>query len=206
MRTCKSQACALLAFLMLLLAGCQQEGVTAEEHQNYMWRKESHAHSWKFQMKLDRDPSGVGLCWPTGDERDKYADVVFVGDKEEGFRYSGDALVCWPSDDTRRLVWRVNRHVVSVARSGYPPDEPFDFASFGLAYPLTVEDVVERWEAVEGFMDSFDTASTLRVRRDSLLARPEWGYLEGENGWYPLPTALPSPSPRTASASPSAPR
>jgi hypothetical protein len=81
-----------------------------------------------------------------------FADVVFVHSEEEAADFPDSTVVFWPlrlegQDVAQGLVNGLNRVAV---RDG------IDLSEFGLAYPLTVENLVDDWEAVYAFIGGFE--------------------------------------------------
>ena len=68
-----------------------------------------------------------------------YTDIAFVysGDLAEG--YPEDVLVAFPSGTTLRMIENLNWLI---------EHDGIDLEPYGLEYPVTVEDIVDRWEGV----------------------------------------------------------
>jgi hypothetical protein len=101
-----------------------------------------------------------------------YNKVVFVNDETEKDGYAENIIVAWPQDLTTRILYSLNHSIAGRKE---------DISSFGLSYPITIKDVVCKWENVHTLIQSLGTS-----RQDYLL-NPLRGYLEGEPEWEPLP-------------------
>ena len=68
-----------------------------------------------------------------------YSDIVFACSLSEGVAFAEDAVVCWPSSATLKILDNLNTLIV---------EEGIDVSEYSLGYPVTVRDAVEKWEHV----------------------------------------------------------
>jgi phosphohistidine phosphatase SixA len=74
-----------------------------------------------------------------------YYSCVFVCSESERKGYGNDVIVAWPSQRTTKTLERLNDHIV---------ENNIDLSPYALAYPITMEDVVQRWEAVSELLSN----------------------------------------------------
>jgi hypothetical protein len=131
--------CAL--FLLLCSCGLFQE--TGDDKVDEMASDKYRAkRSYAIYMDLDSSPSAAFFYTD-----DKNKPLVFVETKEEAAGHSDDTIVCWPSENTERILFNLNDEV---------DDMSIDLEPYALEYPVTVHDTVYKWEGVAGLMESFD--------------------------------------------------
>jgi len=117
---------------------------------------------------------------PSQSDLINYSDIVFVLDESEQVNYPKDVLVAWPGTNTERVLWSVNYYAIC--------GEGADPTPYGLAYPITMTDVVDQWESYYDFVMSLDSSL------HSYVMSPSHGYAEEDEGWYPLPDLGSCPS------------
>jgi len=82
-------------------------------------------------------------------EGDFYIDCVFVMSKEEAQGYADNIIVAWPNRWTDRIIERLNEYVY---------ENEIDLELYSLQYPVTREDIVEKWEELNALLDSFTSS------------------------------------------------
>jgi hypothetical protein len=136
----------LLSLLCANLVGCDTQEAQRERHK-YLISKTNYAGAMCFDSEL-----GPGFYLLTLYLKGEYIDCVFVYSESESTGYGDDVIVAWPTEDTKRVLFNLN-FVITY--------EKIDLEPYSFEYPITMEDVVERWEDVYSFFDAF-TESQLR--------------------------------------------
>jgi len=88
------------------------------------------------------------------DWREYFTDLVLVHSEDEAVGFPSDVVVAWPSDRTQLVVDAINRRIRNS-------EGEIDPESFGLSYPLTVEDTVNYWQQVDDFFVSLENFSRI---------------------------------------------
>ena len=165
MKRKKVHAFAIRTFVILLIAtlaltGCIDEkdrnGVeeqTGTEQTEGAWQMEEvlikSYYASAMSLNYNRQPLRVYIEYEDRGETDKM-ELVFVHSAEEAEGYAEGVIVAWPSAKTERILWSLNWF---VAR------DEIDVTEFSLEYPVTMEDLIDRWEAVDELMQSLDRSS-----------------------------------------------
>jgi hypothetical protein len=76
--------------------------------------------------------------------------IEFVYSEDESIGFEEGVIVAWPSEDTVIILNNLNRYTIR---------HDVDLTEYSLTYPITMEDVVERWELVNDYLLSIDTGS-----------------------------------------------
>jgi len=115
--------------------------------------------SLHFEHNMDLRFKDMRLEIESGTHR--FTDVAFVHSSEEALGVADGVIALWPTDDSLIAVEYfnsiINRYPVIV------------FEDLGLSYPVTIEDVVDRWECVLALWQS--VSATVRVET---FTRPMW--------------------------------
>jgi hypothetical protein len=136
----------LVSLLAAVIWGCDDQKNQLNQKE-YLITKTYYA----AEMCFDSDQgysSRIQVALNSGD----YTDCVFVLLESESSSYSANILVAWPTKNTERVLSNLN-FVINY--------EEIDLESYSFEYPITMEDVVERWEDVYSLFDAF-TDSQLR--------------------------------------------
>jgi len=140
----------LMFFLLLLLVGCNRSSEEVVEssindqmrfHMTFMLFYHTARESGP---QWQRSISSVREDW-----REIFTDLVLVHSEDEAIGFREDVIVAWPSDRTYLIVDAFNREI-RLSEGELDPE------SFGLTYPITVEDTVNYWQQVDDFFMSFE--------------------------------------------------
>jgi hypothetical protein len=130
-----------LAVLASTLPGCIKPS-PPDETQGYdydlLW-KIGYATNFRFQC-----PYGHGAVIFNGCYYDGYYDeLIFVMSESEAVGYPDNVNVAWPTERTEERLLILNEYIELY---------DYDLTPYSLAYPVTLEDVVLRWENVDDLM------------------------------------------------------
>jgi len=133
--TRKLLSCLLIFFTFsFFMAGCNSNTISnngnVQEAANTMLDKLYFIRVFKFDTN---HPDGTNL---SRSDLINYSDIVFVMDESEQVNYPKGVLVAWPSINTERILYSVN--LVAIC---FKKEDP---APYGLAYPITMTDVVDQ--------------------------------------------------------------
>jgi hypothetical protein len=114
--------------------------------------------SWMhFQWFYDNEPfdlRGLAEIMESNNSENIFKDVIFVATKDEAENnYGKELLVAFPSKDTVRILNNLNLYVSKYAWSTYR--EEVILTDFALNEPITLTDLVDKWENVYQLMKSF---------------------------------------------------
>ena len=186
-----------MASALVLVAGCSFGGtptrsLTPFGESSQLARKAVYSREWCLQTNLPGTPQANTLItseWGSGSyEGITFIDVIFVASEQESFGLPPDVVGAWPTDDTEYILHNVN----SWAKFNNE-----DFSSTGLAYPLTMSDVVGKWEEVRAFLKSMQNRDLALDPGYGTNSRAEWDAQHSPGA---------TPSPGSAAASSSSPR
>lgn len=120
-----------------------------------------YTYIFDFQMVIDgeiRVPANVpalNVTDPLSPYFDPaYTELVFVHNEEQAQGFPDYVIVAWPVDRpvTQMIVDRmntmVNRTTEELGNLITQRRESISLEDFGLTYPITIEDLVDSWEAV----------------------------------------------------------
>ena len=174
----------LVLAIMLTMVGCGEvQPVPLRGHvETSILRKALYGHIFRFtdvkvleegdrlpnifiRYKFFRDDPNV----------DSFTDVVFVMSPVEAVGFDDAILVAWPSHETWSMLEALNAFVRDIFIE--PREdlawmiETFPNMHFPetLSYPLTVEDLVERWQDVWQLYDSLPSAATEVIEYQALV-------------------------------------
>ena len=148
-----------LAILLLMLCGCQKSKPTESEEEKAMKIKINYAINLRFNGTGGN--YGITIGETFFNKELGYTECVFVLSEEDAKGYADNVFVCWPSEGTDVIIDRINRQNEINRLSN---KEEVDFTQFSLENPITVSDVVEKWESVRELLYAFDSSA-----RDSIL-------------------------------------
>ena len=135
----------LTLIALLLLSCCEDTSKKTQEEDIEMKNKTMFA--MKLYLSNNADTGGDAIeAYNSG----RFTECVFVNSKEDAAQYGDDIIVAWPSDNTEGILRNFNKYI---------SDENIDLASFSLAYPITLKDVLENWEQVDQFIESLDQSN-----------------------------------------------
>jgi len=126
----------ILVSFIIVLSGCNKQ---KKEEDTGMKTKSLYAVEMRFN-------SNEGFMWENTDEHGNYRTFIFVNSEIESKAYGDDVIVAWPTESTEKILYNINSYV---------SDENIDIAPFSLAQPITMTDIVEKWENVNSLLDSF---------------------------------------------------
>jgi hypothetical protein len=138
-----------------LIAGCQDNGFTFDIADPSMFM--SKDGEWSVIEKVlyfqrircqgnaeSTDIPGVIL---TAYQPDKYKDCVIVSSKDKAVGYEPDVIVVWPTESTKTILEALNKDI---------SEKGIDLKPYSLSYPVTMGDVVDKWENVANLMTKVD--------------------------------------------------
>jgi len=152
----------LLIAALVLLVGCEQE---KQEFNLHLYEKMGYARAYGFDFSFALDGERLvfselsgGFYHPAptrarilnlglGDAAPYHNDLIFVLNREEaeakGKEVTDDVVIAWPDPDKgQRLANNIN---ISALYHG------IDLESFGLSYPVTLDNLATDWEAIRDF-------------------------------------------------------
>ena len=125
-------------FMFVFLGGCSKNGKN-EEEQKLLRTKLIYASRLRFFEFNEFFPVLEDIV------NGKYKDIIFVYSEEESEGYPDNVFVTCPTKNTEKILINFNQYIIR---------HEIDVALFSLVNPITMEDVVERWEQVNDFFDS----------------------------------------------------
>ena len=139
----KVLAMSIMLALLTVLCGCIE--TPTQEGGSDMKIKANYAAKMYFDStvgpRLD-----INDAYATGN----YHECVLVGSEAESHGYGDDVIVAWPRGDTEKILYNFNHHV---------SNEGIDLSPFSLTYPITMDDVVNKWEDVNNLYYSFSSSA-----------------------------------------------
>ena len=147
-------------FMFVFFGGCSKNG-NNEEKQKLLKTKLFYSAQLRFLEHYEYfvvlEDLINGKC--------KYDDVIFVYSEEESEGYPENVLVTWPTKNTEKILVIFNLYTI---------DYKIDIAPFSLASPITIEDVVERWEQVNDFLNSFTSSLRKHLTDPSYITEEKY--------------------------------
>jgi hypothetical protein len=131
-----------------LVCGCSNE----PEYDPTLFNKAYFSHFMWFHTTYD-GPGLLSSAYLKGD----VSDIEFVYSEDENVGFEEGVVVAWPSDETVLVLGNLNR---------YTKRHEVDLTEYSLTYPITMEDVVERWELVYDYLSSISVGKE-RIRLPS---------------------------------------
>jgi len=149
----------LLLIASLLLSGCENKTPETTQVDDGM-NKTKLWYAWSMFFETTVGLSSSTIFGAYEDEEAGYTDVVFVSTQEEKEDYADNTIVCWPSADTEDVVDNLNGTIES---------KEIDVIPYSLEYPITVSDLVYRWEAIRELFSTFShgTRRSILKTRDA---------------------------------------
>ena len=83
-------------------------------------------------------------------------ELILVLTEEDALNFPDNVITAWPSEDTEEILLRLNWYLQSED-SRFSKDEETglpDLSEFSLSYPVTLTDMVDDWEKVQGLWGS----------------------------------------------------
>jgi len=149
--------------MIVFWGGCSKNG-NNEEKQKLLQTKRSYALYFRF------------LDWPDSKDivKGKYDDIVFVYSEEESEGYPDNVFVTWPTENTEMILINYNLYI------NY---REMDITPFSLTYPIPLKDIVEKWEAVNDFLDSVDFSARMTLSNTFLVSKEEYEEWKAKEGF-----------------------
>jgi outer membrane protein assembly factor BamE (lipoprotein component of BamABCDE complex) len=128
----------LLAVVMVasILTGCSSKNTYDKD----VFIKTFYSSTMMFQSTYD----GNGLITQAYLSV-SFDDIVFVYSEADISEHDDRVVIAWPTENTVIILENLNRYTIRNA---------VDLTEFSLTYPITMEDVVERWELVNDYLSS----------------------------------------------------
>ena len=146
--------CSLVLFLSTLNGCTLSQGYTPRSGTEVViLHKVSYAYSMGFYCEDEPSYKILDIYFRSF-ERDEYKDIVFVNSEEEAQGYGSDTCVFWPTKTTKDIIDDINAE--SVEKKVNPED-------FSLGNPVTLEDVVVRWQDVNRLLDRLGENAKTRI-------------------------------------------
>ena len=146
--------CSLVVFLATLNGCALSQGYTPRSGtEEILARKVCYAYSMGFYCE-DEPSCKLTDIFFRSYERDEYKDIVFLNSEEEAQGYGSDTSVFWPTKTTEDIIDDINAE--SVEKKVNPED-------FSLGNPVTLEDVVVRWQDVNRLLDRLGENAKTRI-------------------------------------------
>ena len=136
-RAISFSVCVIVIFVFL--GGCSKNG-NNEEKQKLLRTKLTYILNLHFLEYYEYFPVREDFL------NGKYKDIIFVYSEEEAEGYPENVLVTWPTENTEKILINFNQYILL---------REIDITPFSLTNPITMEDVVERWEQVNDFLNGF---------------------------------------------------
>ena len=139
----------------IVLTGCiggynengEETDAEGERQMDEVFLKAYYASN--ISLSSNSDPINEYLDYKGRGEVEKM-ELVFVHTAEEAEGYEEGVIVAWPSAKTERVLASLNRFIVR---------DDIDPVQFELEYPVTIEDIIDRWEAVDELLGAFSRNS-----------------------------------------------
>jgi len=145
-------------FMFVFLGGCSKNGKN-EEEQKLLRTKLIYASRLRFFEFNEFFPVLEDIV------NGKYKDIIFVYSEEEAEGYPDNVFVTCPTKNTEKILIIFNRYGIS---------HEIDITPFSLTYLITMEDVVERWEQVNDFLDSLTNSLRDGLTNPSYVTEEEY--------------------------------
>jgi len=109
------------------------------EEQIFIRKKNNYAAAMQFNYYWKNHESRK-FYFADAYRGDKLIETKFVNSEYQNNGSGDSVIVVWPSDDTARTVYNLNQYVT---------EHNIDLSHYSLSYPITMKDVLEKWENVE---------------------------------------------------------
>ena len=129
---------------LLMLTSCKINSNKQEEENAETKTKAYYASN--LCLRTNTNEGGPIEAYYSG----KFLDFVIVKSEEDAKEYADDVIVVWPTENTERVLFNINEYITS---------ENVDLTAYSLHSPITIEDVVEKWENISQFIDGLDQSS-----------------------------------------------
>ena len=80
----------------------------------------------------------------------EFVDFVIVKSEDDAKEYADDIIVVWPTDNTERVLFNFNEYITS---------ENVDLTAYALQNPITIDDVAEKWEQINQFIEGLSQST-----------------------------------------------
>ncbi|MCL2620925.1 MAG: hypothetical protein FWD97_08350 [Defluviitaleaceae bacterium] len=165
---------AILITILLLFFACnyrkEPEALVNLDKMNFAF----HTQIFDFQMVIDGEIEtrlAAVRAWnatnPDGPEFNPfYTELIFVHNQSEAKGFSDNIIVAWPADRpiAQIMVDRMNVITNRTSEELGNGRNPIDLEDFGLAYPITIMDLVDNWESVLAVWMTFTEDERMSVR------------------------------------------
>jgi len=121
-----------------ILTGCSSKNTYDKD----VLTKTFYSSTMMFQSTYD----GNGLLTQAY-LSESFDDIVFVFSEADISEHDDRVVIAWPTENTVIILNNLNRYTIRNA---------VDLTEFSLTYPITMEDVVERWELVNDYLSSIN--------------------------------------------------
>jgi hypothetical protein len=146
----KKVVASLLAVVMSasILTGCSSKNNNTDDHD--VFQKTLYSNAFMFHYSY----YGNGIITQSY-LRGDFDDIIFIYSETDNSEYGERVVVAWPTENTAIILNNLNIHTDMYE---------VDLTEFSLTYPITMEDVVERWELVNDYLFS------INIGLESILA------------------------------------
>jgi predicted dinucleotide-binding enzyme len=145
----KKVVCTFLCLLLSFTYACANNQQEDEAKMSAKMDKFIYAETMNFRYAYDH--ALIGGSRINAELMSKIEEVIFSITKDEAVKYGDDVLVAYPGERTESTLIQLNLH---IAEYGKVVSDEVDPADFSLEYPITMSDLVEKWENVSQLLKS----------------------------------------------------
>jgi len=151
----------MIYIIAVMLVGCQSQSQREEEERRQMEANIRHQGRYAFTMSFENHLFWDGMRWSHFYISLYDREVIFVTSEEAAAElgFPIDVIIGFPSVFSLGFMEGINNAEDELATRLKEND--LSFESFGLSFPLTVEDLVYNWEAVDSFLLDISIADIL---------------------------------------------
>jgi hypothetical protein len=149
--------CVFLSVLFVFASACYSDNNREEETRMFellVLEKFDYSIWMNFRLRYNKEEFSF---YRFGSPEYEFTDIVFVATEDEAANYGGEVLVAYPGRRTEIILENLNSYIEKAEEVYH--DEIVDISEFSLAFPITMTDLVEKWENVYQLMKSFSEAS-----------------------------------------------
>jgi hypothetical protein len=99
-----------------------------------------YASNFNFEVSITIDPEVPSSIMPLALSDNM---LRFVMSEDDAADYIGRRSVAWATEDTQRSLDILNEHILAYE---------YDLEPYSLSYPVTMDDIVNRWRHVDDLM------------------------------------------------------
>jgi hypothetical protein len=147
----------ILYVLLLPLASCKQQ----EDEDRMSTKMDKYVYAKTINFRYAYDHALIGTLHADAELVSKVDDIIFVFTRDDAVKYGDDVLVAFPGERAERVLIQLNLHISEYGKVISEEVNPTDFS---LEYPITMNDLVEKWENVYQLLKSLSSDTQYYIR------------------------------------------